>query len=414
MKKVFPVLAILIVLGTALLLYAQHRVVRYPHITFDPPPRPTGLVLADGLEIQARGAYLKASTTARFRAFQPNVHLRVRSDEPHLGQGDRHVIQVENIHPQATFTHTESNRVRVQEQTYGLLREIELSGFQAGEVLKLSWAFPEKPAYRFVAIGDTGGDEELSWGLNRASELGADFVLHMGDAYYEESEISGISARLNDSKVPVFTANGNHDFLGPNGNAIEHFLNNVGPLNARFNLLGTCFINLDTGSFMYPPHKGARAALLAAEVVNQQRDPAGCTNTIIFTHKPMVLNFEAEFPQREHSLYGYDAQRTINRLQQLNKVTLLAGHIHNDFSFEQDGFKTYVTGSGLAHKDLVQGGHYARVLLGDIRAGEPVKIDWALNAMPMEYHCSKKIYKLLKRHESPLAKVVNDACEAKH
>ena len=295
-----------------------------------------------------------------------------------------------------------------------MLREVELSGFQAGEELTLSWVFPEKSTYRFVAIGDTGGNEELSWGLIRASELGADFVLHMGDAYYEDAEIPGIAARLNGSKVPVFMANGNHDFLGPNGNAVEHFLNNIGPLNARFSLLGTCFINLDTGSFMYPPHKGGRAALLAAETVNQQRDPAHCTNTIVFTHKPVLLDFEADFPQRKHSLHGYDAQRIIDRLQQLNKVTLLAGHIHNDFSFEQDGFKTYVTGSGLAHRDLMQGGHYARVLVGDIRAGEPVKIEWALNAMPMKYHCSKKIYKSLKYYKSPLAKVVNDACEAQH
>ncbi len=410
MKKVFSIVAILIVMVTGLALYAQHRVVRYASITVDPAPRPAGLVLANGLEIEARGGYLKASKMTRFRAYQPDVRLRIRSDEPI----ERHIIQIENIHPEAKFSRTGVSRVTVREQKHGLLREVELTGLQAGEILNFSWIFPEKPAYRFVAIGDTGGNEELSWGLIRAHELGADFVLHMGDAYYEEAEIAGIGVRLNQSKIPVYTANGNHDFLGPNGNAIEQFLNNVGPMNARFSLLGACFINLDTGSFMYPPHKGARAAMLAAEVVNQQRDPARCKDTIVFTHKPILSKFETEFPQREHSLHGYDAQRIISRLQQLNKVTLLTGHIHNDFSFEQDGFKTYVTGSGLAHKDLIQGGHYARVLVGDIRAGEPIKIDWALNAMPMEYHCSKKIYKSLKHYKSPLAEVVNEACKAKH
>ncbi len=410
MKKVFSLVAILIVLGTVLALYGQHRVVRYPSITVDPAPRPTGLVLASGLEIEARGGYLKVSMGTRFRAYQPDMHLRIHGAEP----VERHIIQVENIHPDANFSWTEDSLATVLEKKHGLLREVELIGLRAGEVLKLSWTFPEKPAYRFVAIGDTGGDEELSWGLIRASDLGADFVLHMGDSYYEEAEVAGVGMRLNQSNIPVYTANGNHDFLGPGGSAIEQFLNNVGPLNARFSLLGTCFINLDTGSFMYPPHKGARAALLAAEVVNQQRAPARCTNTIVFTHKPVLQDFEAEFQQRKHSLYGYDAQRIINRLQQLNKLTLLAGHIHNDFSFEQDGFKTYVTGSGLAHKDILRGGHYARVLVGDVRADKPVKLEWALNAMPMEYHCSKKIYKAFKQIESPLAKVLNDACRAKH
>ena len=66
---------------TGLVLYAQHHVARYPSITLDPAPLPSGLVLAHGLEIQAQGAYLKTSMKTRFRAYQPDVHLRIRSDE---------------------------------------------------------------------------------------------------------------------------------------------------------------------------------------------------------------------------------------------------------------------------------------------------------------------------------------------
>jgi hypothetical protein len=53
------------------------------------------------------------------------------------------------------------------------------------------------------------------------------------------------------------------------------------------------------------------------------------------------------------------------------------------------------------------------VLVGEIRADKPVELEWELNAMPMGYHCSKKIYELLKRHKSPLAKEVRDACAAR-
>ncbi len=402
-------MAVLITLGTIAALYGQHVIVRYPRFTSDPALRPTHLVLDVGLKIKANGAYLKEEKEARFRAFQPDVSLRVSSE----GQSVRRVLKLENIHPEAVFSQTGESHAQILESKQGLFREVKLIGMQSGEAVDLSWRFPQKPAYRFVAIGDTGGDEELSWGLIRASELGADFVLHMGDAYYDESELGGIATRMNESKIPVYTANGNHDFLGPNGNVIDQFLDNVGPLNARFSLLGNCFINLDTGAYMYPPHKGARAGLLAAELVNQQRDPTRCSNTIVFTHKPMVNEFEAQFPQREHALHGYDAQRLIERLQQLAMVTILAGHIHNDFEFEQDGLKTYVTGSGLAHKDLVQDGHFARVLVGEIRANQPVQISWAPNAMPMEYHCSNKIYELLKHHKSPKAKIVRDACAAR-
>ena len=74
---------------TGLALYAQHRVVRYARITVDPAPRPVALVLANGLEVEARGGYLKSSKMTRFRAYQPDVYLRIRSDEPI----EKHIIQ---------------------------------------------------------------------------------------------------------------------------------------------------------------------------------------------------------------------------------------------------------------------------------------------------------------------------------
>jgi predicted phosphodiesterase len=405
-RKVYGFSVALIVLGTIAALYGQHAIYRYPRLAFDPAQRPDSVMLNSGLLLEAKGAYLKEVFESRFRAYQPEAGLQVSSE----GQSLKQIIRLENIHPDAIFMVTGESSAQLQERTHGLLREVEISGMSDNETLTLSWHFPEKLAYRFVAIGDTGGDKELSWGLRRANELKADFILHMGDAYYDQSEIEKIGIRMNEAKVPVYTANGNHDFLGPQGNAIESFLTNIGPLNAEFNLLGHCFINLDTGAYMYPAHKGERAGLLAAEVVNHRRAPSRCTDYIVFTHKPMVDNFEAEFQQRKHALHGYDARWIIGQLQQLGTVTILAGHIHADFEFEQDGFKTFVTGSGLAHADLTRGGHYAKVLVGEIRADLPLQTEWVFNQMPIEYHCSKKIYQLLKRDKSPQAQAVNDAC----
>ena len=161
---------------------------------------------------------------------------------------------------------------------------------------------------------------------------------------------------------------------------------------------------------MYPAHKGERAGMLAAASVNQQIHPQHCAEFIVFTHKPLVEAYESEFPKRDHALHGYDSWSLIRQLQKLGRVTILAGHIHADFEFEQDGFKTYVTGSGLAHSDLLQDSFVARVLVGTVRAGQVVEFEWALNQMPMEYHCSRKVYGALEKGESPLQRSVQDAC----
>lgn len=232
----------------------------------------------------------------------------------------------------------------------------------------------------------------------------------MGDAYYDISELGDVAGRLNSSPVPVYMANGNHDFQGPEGNAIEVFLRDIGPMNARFSLLGHCFINLDTGAFMFPSNKGERAAILAAEIVKHRRNPLQCTDYIVYTHKPMVLEFEADFPQQDHALFSWHARPMIEQLQQLGPVTLIAGHIHNDFEFEQDGIKTYVTGSGLAHRDLLSGKKNAKVLIGEIKAGQALQLDWAFNEMPLEYHCSKRLYNAFVKAGNPLSAVFKDKC----
>ncbi len=404
-RKIYLSGVLLILLASVFSLYGQYAVYRYPSLTVDPDLRPQLTQRNKHHTVSAQGAYLKTTRLSLFRAFTPDTTLTFdnQMDDETLR------VEIENIHPLAQLQSSGISINQVEQQQTGLKRSIQIAPPYAKH-FSLSWVFPEKERYRFVAIGDTGGDMELSWGLQRAAQLKADFILHMGDAYYDVSEIAEISARLNASAVPIYTANGNHDFQGPAGNAIEIFLQDIGPLNAKFRLLGHCVINLDTGAFMYPANRGARAAMLAAEVVNHRRNPQQCSDYIVFTHKPLLDKFEAEFPQRDHSLYGRHARPLIKQLQQLGKVTVIAGHIHNDFEFEQDGFKTFVTGSGLAHRDLLSGKQDAKVLVGVLEAGKRTEFSWEFNQMPQQYHCSKRFYRGLLEAKNPLSSVIEQQC----
>lgn len=401
MRKLYFLCLLLITLTTGFALYGHYAVYRYSALTVDPDIKRLNHQHQKLWLASANGAYFKTGQGTHLRAFEPQVTLRLQVQ----ATVDSLQLQVENIHPQAQLKVKGIAATQLQEASNGLSRTITLSSLLPGTYASIHWEFPQKSSYRFVAIGDTGGDRELSWGLVRAAELGADFILHLGDAYYHISEHAQVGNSLNQSSVPVYTANGNHDFLGPEGNVIETFLQDVGPLNARFSLLGHCFINLDTGAYMYPAGKGERSALLAAEIVNHRRNPRQCSDYIVFTHKPMVVEFEVEFPQQDHSLYSWHARPLIEQLQQLGPVTVLAGHIHNDFEFEQDGMKTYVTGSGLAHQDLLTGKKKAKVLIGEISADQPLTLKWAYNEMPLEYHCSKRLHRAFLEDKNPLSNV---------
>lgn len=401
MRKLYFLCLLLIVLASGFALYGHHAVYRYPALAIDPNVKALSYQHQNKWLVSASGAYFKTGQSLKLRAFEPQVTLRIHAKTA----VDSLRLEVENIHPQAQLKIAGIDAAQIQEASSGLSRSITIASLPPDTQVSIRWQFPQKNSYRFVAIGDTGGDRELSWGLERAAQLDADFVLHMGDAYYDISEHALVGDYLNDSSIPVYTANGNHDFQGPEGNIIDAFLRDVGPLNASFSLLGHCFINLDTGAFMYPAGKGERSALLAAEIVNHRRNPSQCSDYIVFTHKPMVLDFEAPFPQQDHALYSWHARPLIKQLQQLGSVTIIAGHIHSDFEFEQDGMKTYVTGSGLAHRDLLSGKKNAKVLIGEITAGQPLTLTWAYNEMPLEYHCSKRLHRAFLEAGNPLSNV---------
>ena len=84
---------------------------------------------------------------------------------------------------------------------------------QPGKELRLHWQVPFADSYRFAAIGDTGGGRELDWTMQQAHQLGAQFLLLLGDLYYQPGDDLNVIQNLSRSPVPVYAAYGNHDIV---------------------------------------------------------------------------------------------------------------------------------------------------------------------------------------------------------
>ncbi|GIT25701.1 MAG: hypothetical protein CM1200mP41_17450 [Gammaproteobacteria bacterium] len=109
-----------------------------------------------------------------------------------MGSGEFE-FQINNIHPQATLQPV-GDGIVVDENRNGLSRRVR--GTLGSSPLALEWRFPNAKNYRFAAIGDTGGDEELRWVLARSEQLGASFLLHLGDFNYQAGDYDRPRLRL--------------------------------------------------------------------------------------------------------------------------------------------------------------------------------------------------------------------------
>ncbi len=354
---------------------------RYPGLALDPKPLSQKLVTAQAT-ITAQGAYVKSEEALLFRAFQPDVNIHVTG----LSKGETS-FKIENVHPKATLLAVDS--APVKQTINGLNRTLTIET-DVNTTISLMLSFPQKQHYTFGVLGDTGGNTELTWGLKRLAQVQVDFILHLGDGYYGPEEVGQVQKRFNASAVPVYATNGNHDFHGPNDLGIDTYLRNIGPLNNAFRLLNTCFINLETGGFMFPAHKGFRGPFLSAQVDALNSTDKNC-KPVIFTHKPILADLNIDIPQVKHTLHGYDAKWIFAQLKKLNEPLVFAGHIHKDFEFMQQGVRTFVTGSGLAQDDLVKQRSVAKLLIGEFSADSPLSTRWISNEMPLEYHCSTKV-----------------------
>ena len=143
------------VAGTA----AWMRGVRYPGLQFEPVDIQTVHRVNDAVW-RADGAFpLEGGTSlSTWRAHSPEPKVVI------LGSGEFE-FQINNIHRQATLQPV-GDGIVIDENKSGLSRRVR--GTLGSSPLALEWRFPDTKNYRFAAIGDTGGDEELRWVLARS------------------------------------------------------------------------------------------------------------------------------------------------------------------------------------------------------------------------------------------------------
>ncbi|HEX9794166.1 MAG TPA: metallophosphoesterase, partial [Planctomycetota bacterium] len=234
--------------------------------------------------------------------------------------------------------------------------------------------------YRFAAFGDAGGRTALRWGLQRAAELGADFVLHVGDFYYADGDVEGAAAALRDAAVPVYAAIGNHDFHGGHRNRHREFTDAIGPRNAYFALGGVLFANLDTAADTVPAGAGRRGDVLAALPGRASLMTLDApTPLVVFTHRPLddprVVDGSRE---ASHALNRRaEAEWLRDFVLGVGDVDWIAGHVHASHAFEHDGLRQWVAGDGLGLR-----GEQARILVGDWTPGGAVSLRFEPLAMP--------------------------------
>jgi len=357
---------------------------------------PVTTAAAGGVEVAARNASFRRIEDGvfQFRAFAPEPVLRAGGEAGRPG-----TIRIENIHPRAELAVSDWRGLRaLDEKRDGLTRLVEVQA-APGARPAVSWRFPDARGFRFAAIGDSGGGTELEWVLARSAELGADFLLHLGDIHYEEGDFDRAERNLNAAAIPTYAAIGNHDFHKGMRALYPRFHEVVGPSNWIFRLGGIEFVNLDTAVDFYPAERGRRAQLLNG-LASLGRDTT-IRDRVTITHKPL----RDPDDERDHAVDRAAERRWLREsLLARGSRHLLAGHIHIKAELDDQGLHTYVTGQGLAHADLIGEGpyrRYAEILIGDVEPGEPVRYRWQPLNMPFEMHCNQRNLELFDVLERP-------------
>ncbi|MAF06397.1 MAG: hypothetical protein CL389_00905 [Acidiferrobacteraceae bacterium] len=347
----------------------------------------------DHFSVRADGAFFTGveGPSLSWRAFTPEPVLRVQG---------AFQVTLDNVHPQAVLSRAGSGQIREASRD-GLKRTV-LGEAGPNTMLRLHWQVPFADSYRFAAIGDTGGGRELAWALQRTQQLGAQFLLLLGDLYYQPGDDLNVIRNLSRSPLPVYAAFGNHDIAwGFDQNLMHWFERGVGPRNSTFRLGGIQFVNLDTAADTIPWSGGMRGALLRQ--LPPLEDNPGIRDYVIFSHRPIVDLRPIEERPSDHSIENFgEGEWLREQLLQIGARTIINGHIHNSGERDDQGLHTYIAGEGLAHLDIVRsqgavgwfdnpGERTARILIGEVSPGEPVRYHWDALNMPLDAHCSTRL-----------------------
>ena len=362
---------------------------RVPHVAHHPDR---------GFTVHGNGAFPLAihEDAYAWRAFAPEPVLRIEGDFK---------VTLDNVHRLATLDVSGSGIIS-EEKATGLLRTV--TGNSAKGTLTLRWRVPFAQSYRFVAIGDTGGDRELAWTLQRAKQLGAQFLLHLGDLYYQPNDDLNVARILSSAPLPTYATIGNHDLPHSfDGKLSNWFETSVGPRNASFSLGGVQFINLDTAADTIPWSGGARGALLR-QIPSLANNP-GIRDYVVFTHRPVTDLRQSKKRPTDHSIKNWGEDAWLHReLLRRGVDTVLNGHIHESLEKDDRGLRTFIAGEGLAHLDVMlnsgaldwydsRDNRRAQILIGEVAPGMPVDYHWDTLDMPLKAHCNQRLREDMKK-----------------
>lgn len=295
----------------------------------------------------------------------------------------------------------------VSESIHGISRVLEVS-ITSTSALVLEWRIPTQSRYRFASIGDSGGQEELAWCITRAKQLGADFLLHLGDINYAPGDYDSAIKLFNEAALPCYVSIGNHDFH-QDGGIYGQFLRDIGPLNNQFSIGKVRFANIDTAANILPYSAGLRGKLFDQMIAETDK----FSHTVAFTHRPL---FDPA-AEGDHDI-GSIGERNwlIDSYKKSGIRTVLCGHIHIYHRGEFAGLDNIIVGQGLGHQDLiVADNNYSKMMLAEVTDNEFVEYDIAPLAMPMRIHCHPRtdVVKdsLRDTHRSELVEEIDAACK---
>jgi predicted phosphodiesterase len=359
---------------TTLGLYSYHRGLRYPRLSFEHHTLDSELSTPQ-LSLAFENCIALDSTTLRAIAPEPLVtirHAKGNSSFEIMNLASNATLEVGKDGPN-------SQQDVIDQQVEGTRRQIHIQS-RVEQNLTLKWTVPTTDGFEFAVMGDTGGGTELAWTLKRAHQLGAQFLLHLGDFNYTDGEYDLAIEQFNNSQIPCYVTIGNHDFHD-NGLIYDKFLQQIGPMNHAFELAGTRFINLDTAADFWPKDSGQRGKLLQ----NLAIEAPFVGEQVLFTHRPL----KDPRPHDDHEIGGNGQIDWIAaQSRSLGVSTVLNGHVHHSAELDFQGLRQLTIGEGLGHENLVRQKPVAKIMMARVEPGKKLEHRWEDLNMPWSEHQS--------------------------
>lgn len=379
--------------GVALLggVYVNSRGLRYPRLNFEPEALSPQVIdqhfsakLDGAIENTAHVAHQGTSSALRAISPEPKILISINAASPIN-------FTINNIAESATIKVTAAG-IDLNEEVHGITRSIELKSNRSQDVL-VEWFLSEQDGANFAVIGDTGAGLELEWCMARAQQLGADFLLHLGDFNYVDGEYERAIQLFHDAPLPCYVTIGNHDF-NESGWIYEKFVRQIGPLNHSFSFAGTQFLNIDTALDFFPAHSGLRGEMLGCIESNKKR----FFDHVCFTHR----NFVDPRPGQDHTIGRAGERRWLaDKLNDIGVKRVLTGHVHRSAESEYRGLEQYTVGEGMGFEDIVHEEKVAQLIMGRVEKGKEVTYKWESMNMPWKLHTSPEHEEKLIKEHSP-------------